>query len=235
MRAGRIEGETSYLKDVVIYDESDRKYFTTILAQNGKLIYDYANAQFVMTLYNGSIHRMERFNTASYHKTGFDSSQFRMNAPEMLLQRRESSYRSDREQSSREMMVSVAKLMKEPVPNHRRIDAYLVEIHKKYSIPFACIVFMVVGVPMGIMFKARKFGISGGLAILLFLIYWMCLIGGEDLADRNYIPPWFAMWFPNILVLGLGVFLIIRNIRGYALVDLASLQRLLPKRLRKND
>jgi lipopolysaccharide export system permease protein len=235
MRARKIDGITSTMKDLVIYDEGDRKYFTTILAKTGKLSYDYRNAQFVMTLYNGSIHRMERFDKSNYHKTLFDSSQFRMNAPEMLLERRESSYRSDREQSSREMLKAVAKLRQETFPNHRRIDAFMVEIHKKFSIPFACIAFMVVGVPMGIMFRARKFGISGGLAIVIFLVYWICLIGGEDLADRNYIPPWFAMWFPNILILALGMFLIIRNVRGYALVDLASLEKLLPRKWRRNE
>ncbi len=232
MRAGKIDEETSTLFELIIYDESDRKYNTTILADSGRLEFSYETEQFVMTLYSGNIHRIEKINPESYQSTEFETAVFRMDAPNMLLQRHESSYRSDREQSSGMMMKEVKKLRNSPKPNTRRINAYLVEIHKKYSIPVACLVFVLVGVPMGVMFRSGGLGVSGGLAVLFFLIYWICLIAGEDLADRGIIAPWLAMWFPNILILFLGIFLIIRHIRGYALLDLAALNTLLPKRFR---
>jgi len=235
MRAQEIDEETSLMKGVVIYDESDRKYQTTILADSGRLDFNYASEQFFMTLYDGTIHRIEKQKPENYQETEYKVSLFRMDAPEMLLQRRESSYRSDREQSSGMMMEQVRKLRKEPKPNTRRINAFLVEINKKYSIPAACLVFTVIGVPMGVMFRSGGLGVSGGLSVVFFLVYWICLIGGEDLADRGLAAPWLAMWFPNIIILALGVIFTIRNIRGHSMLDLAAMRSLLPKKLRGGE
>lgn len=235
LKASGINSENSTLKDVLIYDESDRERQTTILAKRGKLEFSEEEEVFIMTLYDGAIHQIERANPSNYQETRFRISLFRFEAPNMLLQRRESSYRSDRELSSGEMLTMVKKLKTEKKPNQRRINAYLVEIHKKYSIPAACAVFTIVGVPMGIMFRSGGLGVSGGLAVVFFLIYWIGLISGEDLADRGLIAPWTGMWAPNILITALGVMLITRNIRGYSLLDLASIKRLLPLKWRKRE
>ena len=232
MRAQEIDEMTSMMREVVIYNEGDRQYMTTILADSGQLEFNYDSEQFLMTLYSGTIHRIERQKPENYQETRYEVSLFRMDAPDMMLQRRESSYRSDREQSSGMMMQEVRKLRKEVKPNTRRINAYLVEINKKYSIPAACLAFTIIGVPMGVMFRSGGLGISGGLAVVFFLAYWICLIGGEDLADRGIVAPWIAMWFPNILILAMGVIFTIRNMRGHSILDLAAVRSLLPRKLR---
>jgi lipopolysaccharide export system permease protein len=83
----------------------------------------------------------------------------------------------------------------------KRMDQYRVEIHKKFSIPAACIVFVLLGAPLGI--KARRGGLAAGfLSVGFFLFYYLSLVGGEQLADRALLAPWLSMWLPNI-VLGL--------------------------------
>ena len=42
---------------------------------------------------------------------------------------------------------------------------------------------------------------------VIFAIYWMGLIGGEDLADRGVAPPWLAMWIPNLIFTLVGLWL----------------------------
>ncbi len=71
----------------------------------------------------------------------------------------------------------------------RQIDQYLVEINKKYSIPVACLVFVLVGVPLGIMSRRGGFGVAATLSLGFFVLYWACLIGGEKLADRDIVQP----------------------------------------------
>jgi lipopolysaccharide export system permease protein len=84
----------------------------------------------------------------------------------------------------------------------KRIDQYEVEIHKKFSIPFACIVFVLVGAPLGM--RARRGGLAAGfLSVAFFLFYYLCLIGGEQLADRGLMSAWLSMWLPNV---ALGLF-----------------------------
>lgn len=89
----------------------------------------------------------------------------------------------------------------------RYADRYRVEIHKKYSIPAACIAFVLVGVPLGVRVRGSGPGIGTGISIGFFLIYWMCLIGGEKLADRGHLSPWLAMWAPNLIVAAAGIWL----------------------------
>ncbi|UCG53133.1 MAG: LptF/LptG family permease [Candidatus Latescibacterota bacterium] len=92
----------------------------------------------------------------------------------------------------------------------RQINRYRVEIHKKYSIPFACIVFVLIGSPIAIRMGRSGMNMAIGLSILVFLVYYICLIGGEKLADRRILSPVFAMWAPNILF-GVAAFLLIRS------------------------
>jgi len=89
-----------------------------------------------------------------------------------------------------------------------QIDEFLVEIHKKYSIPFACIVFALVGAPLGMMVRRGGFGIAATLSLGFFLLYWSFLVSGEKFADRNIISPFVGMWSANILLTVLSFFLI---------------------------
>lgn len=94
----------------------------------------------------------------------------------------------------------------------RSIRSLQVEIYKKVSIPVACLVFVLIGAPLGIM--AHQSGMTSWIvSLIFFLIYWSCLIGGEQLADRGFISPWISMWIANIIVGGLGIFLVIRMIK----------------------
>jgi lipopolysaccharide export system permease protein len=91
----------------------------------------------------------------------------------------------------------------------QRINTYRVEVHKKYSIPAACIAFVLVGAPLGM--RARRSGVGVAfLSLAFFLFYYLCLIGGEELADRRLLPPGAAMWTPNVLLALLGIALLIR-------------------------
>jgi len=99
------------------------------------------------------------------------------------------------------------------------IAAVLVEIHKKYSIPIACIVFVLIGAPVGIMARQGGMAVGGGISMVFFLIYWTFLIGGEQLADRGLMDPVLAMWLPNIVVGGVGVYLIIHTVREVTVIQ----------------
>ena len=89
----------------------------------------------------------------------------------------------------------------------KRAAQYMVEIHKKFSTAFACFIFILIGAPLGIM--ARKGGIGTGIlySLAFFVIYWICLIGGENLADRLIVSPELAMWISNVIIGVFGILL----------------------------
>lgn len=93
----------------------------------------------------------------------------------------------------------------------KQIDVYDVEIYKKYSIPFACIIFILIGAPLGYKVKRGGFGIAAGLSLLFFLLYWVSLIGGEKLADRDIVSPFIGMWLVNFILGIFGLYLMFKS------------------------
>jgi LPS export ABC transporter permease LptG len=85
-----------------------------------------------------------------------------------------------------------------------------VEVHKKFAIPFACIVFGVLGLPLGI--TNRRGGKSSGfsLSIAIIVFYYVMINNGEHLAASGKVPPLVGMWAANILLLILGIYLLLR-------------------------
>lgn len=89
-------------------------------------------------------------------------------------------------------------------------NRYLLEIHKKFSIPAACILFVLVGTPLGILARSGGVGMGASYSLAFFVLYWAGLIGGESLADRGRINGAAAMWAPDVLLLVVGAFLVSR-------------------------
>ncbi|HEX9657306.1 MAG TPA: LptF/LptG family permease [Bacteroidota bacterium] len=112
----------------------------------------------------------------------------------------------------------------------RQIDGYMVEVYKKFSIPTAAIVFVFLGAPLGIMARRGGFGIGATLSLGFFVMYWAFLIGGEKLADRDILSPFWGMWSANIVLGILGILLMIRIGRETVVLRFDALHRLIPKR-----
>ncbi len=98
------------------------------------------------------------------------------------------------------------------------INKYLVEVHKKFSIPFSSLVFILIGAPLGIAARRGSLGVGASLSIAFFILYWACLILGEDLADREFLSPFWSMWFPNILIGLAGMYLSWRAVKETTMI-----------------
>ncbi|WP_428278532.1 LptF/LptG family permease [Candidatus Palauibacter sp.] len=93
----------------------------------------------------------------------------------------------------------------------RRINQYWVEIHKKGTIPAACIVFVLLGAPIAVRFPRGGIALVVGVSLGIFGAYYVSLIGGERLADRLWISPLWAMWAPNVLFGAAGLVALARS------------------------
>jgi lipopolysaccharide export system permease protein len=105
----------------------------------------------------------------------------------------------------------------------RQLNAnkYLVEIHKKYVIPLACLVFVLIGCPLGIVTKRGNLGVSGIITIVFYVIYWAFLMTGERFADRGLIEPRLSMWLSDIILGVVGLFLMFRVQKDLPIVNLS--------------
>jgi lipopolysaccharide export system permease protein len=111
-------------------------------------------------------------------------------------------------------------------------NSYMVEIHKKYALPVACIVFILIGAPLGVMVRKGGFGVAASISLFFFVIYWAFLIGGEKLADRNIITPFWGMWSANILLCIAGITLTTKTIQETIIINFNFLKKLLPRQWR---
>jgi lipopolysaccharide export system permease protein len=107
-----------------------------------------------------------------------------------------------------------------------RADQYEVEVHKKWAISAACLVFAIVGIPMALRFPRGGMGLVIGGGLFVFSIYYVGLIAGEGLGNKDIVSPATAMWAPNVIFAVLGIFGIYRvsresgSTRGGDLADL---------------
>lgn len=92
----------------------------------------------------------------------------------------------------------------------QQVSRLRVEIHKKYTLAFACLVFVLVGAPLAVRFPRGGLGLVIAASSAIFAVYWMGLIGGEDLADRGVAPPAITMWIPNLVFTVVGLWLFAR-------------------------
>jgi lipopolysaccharide export system permease protein len=92
----------------------------------------------------------------------------------------------------------------------RHMDQYDVELHKKIAISVACIVFVLIGAPVALRFPRGGVGLVIGVSLVVFAMYYVGLIAGEALADRDILSPFWGMWTANIVLTAVGLALLVR-------------------------
>lgn len=92
----------------------------------------------------------------------------------------------------------------------QRADQLRVEIHKKNSLALACLVFMLIGAPIGLSMRRGGLHIAALVAIGIFLFFWVTLVNGEKLADRGLLTPWVGMWAANVVGGVAGLWMTVR-------------------------
>jgi lipopolysaccharide export system permease protein len=193
----RIEG-------VLIYDERDKEKVNTIFAKEGFLNSDPKSQEVVLRLLSGDIHRFEP-KTKVYQKIKFDTYDLKLELGKTFAAMGKKL--KEHEMSIDEIKEKIEKMKKKGEDT----TGQEVELHKRYAIPFACIVFGLIGVPLGIQPRrsARSYGFI--LGILILMTYYMSLTASEILAMRKTIPVFLAGWTPNLLFSGLGVYLLVKT------------------------
>ena len=96
-------------------------------------------------------------------------------------------------------------LVRELNPDSVQARQFEVEIWKKYSLPAACVIFVLIGVPLAVRYHRGGISMVVGVSFLVFTAYYVALIGGESIADQELLSPFWAMWAPNVLFLAVGV------------------------------
>lgn len=89
----------------------------------------------------------------------------------------------------------------------KRDNHYATELHQRLALPLSCVLLGLLGMPLGALFRnaGKMFGITTGLSA--FLVYYILLSAGKSLGENGVVPPALAMWFPNVVTLGVAIYL----------------------------
>ena len=206
--AGDVDERQGEMRGVFISDERIGATPAVILASQGRVISDQEQRILTLRLENGTIHRRPVDKKAdTYQVIGFTTYDINLNMGQQLGDG------SSRQKKLREFPLPElwAKLQNAQTAEERR--PLTVELHKRFALPLAPIVFALVGVPLGI--RSQRSGKGGGFAIALaiFMAYYICATFAETLALESGFPPLLTLWAPNLLFLTAGLVLLQRAAR----------------------
>jgi lipopolysaccharide export system permease protein len=95
----------------------------------------------------------------------------------------------------------------------RSLLLYRLEYYKKFSIPFGAFSFVFLAVPLGLLAKKSGQTVGFFFGIIIAVIYWALLLGGQTMGMRLGYSPFWSMWLPNILAVTIGLFMCILRVR----------------------
>ena len=185
------------------------------IADWGEVLVDQAGERVVLRLYNAIRHKVDLNSPDRYEVS-------RHKRLDLVLDDQFTSEQKAKISASkgiRELTLpELRDLMNDPTATSEQQNLARVEIHKKFSIPVACLVFGLFALPLGI--NNRRGGKASGFALSIgvLILYYVLLNNGEEAARYGRIPPWLAMWSPNILLAAAGVFLLLRRNRDKSLL-----------------
>ncbi len=192
--ADSFEARGQSMAGVVIHDERDPRQPTTIFANSGALLSDPQSRSIEFHLKDGSIHRSEG---VGYRMVDFQEYDLRVS----LASESGAPSKSEGEMTLREL------LHPPPQTPARQLLAMQLEFHSRLALPFACLVFMLLAMPLGIQNKRSGKAAGFSISIGVLLLYYVALSAFKGLGERALLPAALACWAPNLIFLLLAAYL----------------------------
>ena len=194
--------------DVMAADTSNASTPVIYFAKRGRMVIDRQAQTIQMVLEDGARHTTKLEDPTAYEVGRFESTILSLDPSSVFP--RTGPQRGEREMYVEDLAALAAELRANGTSPHRPI----MEIHKKFSLPIACFVFALLGVALGASHRKDGKIASFVLGIGVIFGYYVILYTAEALTKGFWLPPWLAMWIPNIVLGAAGVFLLIRRARS---------------------
>jgi LPS export ABC transporter permease LptF len=198
-----INKQNGKLKNIMIFNKNDNTGWDIIKAPSGKLMQNVDGSR-SLKLYAG------KYFSSKPDSNSFSIVDFSGGTAELLLSESKIEYSAvDRTNPSELTSVELYKVIKSgKLKNKRDTALFYVELYKKLSLPFSCLVFVIIGAPVGISYRRTARGIGFGISIVILFIYYVLLMLGQSFAIRDIMNPFIGVWYPNFLLLTAGVIFI---------------------------
>ena len=211
----RTHPETGRLLDVKLWDAiwSGKPRFV----ESKQAVLSFEKTHAWLDLYDGRTYERVPGQAEVYRITSFEENRILLDVVEDV-KRSEFESQSPRSMPIAKLRRRIRELKKQIMPNDTRSYQAIqlryakVEYHKKFSIPFACLFFGLIGVPLGLMVKKSGRMVGLGIGLTLIVVYYLLLQLGQSLGINGKMTAWVAMWTPNMFTGLIGCVFLIRSI-----------------------
>ena len=201
----KIDTKTKELQDIFIEDKRTQNIVSTVVAPRGKLFSEPDEYVYHLLLYNGVIYQVDVKNRSTNY-IDFETYEVRLDIKQAASRLKQG--------SKRRKEMGLAELRQYLNNSSRRDAKYyktLMELHKKFSIPISCFALGLLAVPLGIQSRSTKRSFGLVLGLISFFLYYLLLSVGLVFGETGAYPPVIGMWFPNVVMGGLGLYLLIKT------------------------
>ena len=179
------------IKGVFVQDQRQPNEKVTIVSENAQLIIPHDSNNITFRLANGVITRAAQ-NLQDSQAVSFKNYDFILSMDEIMGAERGGRKRSEMSLAEIYEQIKAAK-------NSRTHVWWSLEMHQRIAFPSACLLLGLLAPPLGSLFRQRSRMTGVTLGIGIFLIYYIMLSAGRGFGESGLLPPFFAVWTPNLL------------------------------------
>lgn len=198
------------LENIMVFETDEESLPTKVIyARRGKLEADLANKRILMHLHDARYQQRDEKDPLDLRRMRDGITMSEGTMPIGL----DELYDREKRQPNRSAM-SIQQLLEQlKSENERQQSSSRTEINKRFSFPFACLAFAIIGVPLGVTAHRRETSIGFAMGLLVAVSYFIFVIIGDTLRAKPHFHPELFVWFPNVLFIMLGALLFWRLAR----------------------
>ncbi len=200
--------KTSQMQGIFLVDTRNPAEPKVIVARDGRFTSDRKNLTMTLSLNQGTIHLSASEPSGGYRLLTFSNYTLTLDMNRNLA--------SPMERPMGDQELTLTELWKRAATLRAHGQNYhppMVEFHKKLAIPVSCMLFPLLGLPLGSRFRKGGRGLSLAISVAFTVGYYVLLVAGEAMANAGLVPEVLAMWLPDLLIaLGGGLLFVQANL-----------------------
>ncbi len=203
------EIDKNKLKGIRIYQPQEGRPVRTIIAQKGELVSIPEQGIIKLKLIHGTSDEPDPKDPSKLYKLNFKTYDLPLNLSD--IKESDKPGKKPKDMTMRELAAEIDRLGKDGIKATYALSA---EIHNKIAMSFSSLVFLVIGIPLGIISRRSDKSMSYALALIVATLYWSLLIAGKALAQKGIASPLICLEFGNVLVGAIGLFMYYRVVKS---------------------
>ncbi|MFH1156488.1 MAG: LPS export ABC transporter permease LptF [Pseudomonadota bacterium] len=202
--------KTKELEDIFIEDSRTQGRVVVSVAPRGILVSDNEQMLYTLRLFDGKVNQVD-LNTQMVNTVHFSTYDINLDLGREIGSMGSQARDLD-EMSLPDLLMELKRLSTITQVDVKALNTARMELHEKFSIPFACLTLGLLAMALGLQSTSTRHSSGFGMALFFVLVYYLLLAAGWSTGETGAYPPFLGMWIPNAVMAGAGIYLLRRAI-----------------------